>query len=138
MTRFGFINQLAIRASYGFVGSIDRNALPFSVLRKVSNYSYNGEKIMDRYDPSNPSIKWQRQENRNIGFDASLFNNRINLVVNYYNNDTRNLLDDKKIAASTGRISVTANVASVNNKGWEISLRTLNIRTDDLSWGDFS
>ncbi|MFR7874923.1 MAG: hypothetical protein ACLU4J_00105 [Butyricimonas paravirosa] len=94
--------------SYGFVGSIDRNALPFSVLRKVSNYSYNGEKIMDRYDPSNPSIKWQRQENRNIGFDASLLNNRINLVVNYYDNDTRNLLDDKKIAASTGRLSVAA------------------------------
>ena len=134
MTRFGFISQLAIRASYGFVGSIDRNALPFSVLRKVGNLTYDGEKIMDRYDPSNPSIKWQRQENRNIGFDASLFNNRINLVVNYYNNDTRNLLDDKKIAASTGRLSVAANVASVNNKGWEISLRTLNIRTDDFSW----
>ena len=134
MTRFGFINQLAFRVSYGFVGSIDRNALPFSVLRKVSNYSYNGEKIMDRYDPSNPSIKWQRQENRNIGFDASLLNNRINLVVNYYDNDTRNLLDDKKIAASTGRLSVAANVASVNNRGWEISLRTLNVRTTDFSW----
>lgn len=62
MTRFGFISQLAIRASYGFVGSIDRNALPFSVLRKVGNLTYDGEKIMDRYDPSNPSIKWQRQE----------------------------------------------------------------------------
>nr|WP_305145471.1 SusC/RagA family TonB-linked outer membrane protein [Butyricimonas paravirosa] len=134
MTRFGFINQFAFRVSYGFVGSIDRNALPFSVLRKVNNYSYNGEKIMDRYDPSNPSIKWQRQENRNIGFDASLFNNRINLVVNYYDNDTRNLLDDKKIAASTGRVSVSANVASLNNKGWEISLRTLNVRTTDFSW----
>lgn len=134
MTRFGFINQLAFRVSYGFVGSIDRNALPFSVLRKVNNYSYNGEKIMDRYDPSNPSIKWQRQENRNIGFDASLLNNRINLVVNYYDNDTRNLLDDKKIAASTGRLSVAANVASVNNRGWEISLRTLNIRSTDFSW----
>lgn len=56
------------------------------------------------------------------------------MVVNYYNNDTRNLLDEKKIAASTGRLAVTANVASVNNKGWEISLRTLNIRTDDFSW----
>ena len=89
---------------------------------------------MDRYDPSNPSIKWQRQENRNIGFDASLLNNRINLVVNYYDNDTRNLLDDKKIAASTGRLSVAANVASVNNRGWEISLRTLNVRTTDFSW----
>ena len=107
MTRFGFINQLSFRVSYGFVGSIDRNALPFSVLRKVSNYSYNGEKIMDRYDPSNPSIKWQRQENRNIGFDASMLNNRINIVVNYYNNDTRNLLDEKKIAASTGPVSYT-------------------------------
>ena len=134
MTRFGFINQLSFRVSYGFVGSIDRNALPFSVLRKVSNYSYNGEKIMDRYDPSNPSIKWQRQENRNIGFDASMLNNRINIVVNYYNNDTRNLLDEKKIAASTGRLSVAANVASLNNRGWEISLRTLNVRTTDFSW----
>lgn len=134
MTRFGFINQLSFRVSYGFVGSIDRNALPFSVLRKVSNFSYNGEKIMDRYDPSNPSIKWQRQENRNIGFDASMLNNRINLVVNYYNNDTRNLLDEKKIAASTGRLSVAANVASLNNRGWEISLRTLNVRTTDFSW----
>ncbi len=134
MTRFGFINQLAFRVSYGYVGSIDRNALPFSVLRKVENFTYNGERIMDRYDPSNPSIKWQRQENRNIGFDASLFNNRVNVVVNYYNNDTRNLLDDKKIAASTGRLSVTANVASVNNRGWEISVRTLNVRAKDFSW----
>lgn len=54
--------------------------------------------------------------------------------MNYYDNDTRNLLDDKKIAASTGRLSVAANVASVNNRGWEISLRTLNVRTTDFSW----
>ena len=130
-----FITQLALRCSYGFTGSIDRNALPFSRLGIDSGSNkYDGEKVMDRYYPSNPSIKWQRKEDRNIGFDLSLFNSRINLTVNYYNNDTRNLLDDKKIAFSTGRSSVSANVASVNNKGWEISLRTMNVRTDDFSW----
>ena len=61
--------------------------------------------------------QWQRQENRNIGFDASsYFNNRINLVVNYYNNDTRNLLDDKKIAASR-RLSGAAKCHSLIIKG---------------------
>ena len=136
MERFGFINQLSFRASYGFTGSIDHNALPFSVL-VAGGYTtmvYDGETIMNRYNPSNPSIKWQRKEDRNIGFDASLFNNRINLTVNYYNNDTRNLLDDKKIASSTGRTHVSANVASLNNTGWEISLRTLNVKTNDFSW----
>ena len=58
---------------------------------------YDGERSWTAMILYNPSIKWQRKEDRNIGFDASLFNNRINLTVNYYNNDTRNLLDDKKL-----------------------------------------
>lgn len=135
MSSVDWISQLAFRVSYGFTGSIDRNALPFSTMSKSSyNYTYDGEKILDRYYPSNPSVKWQRKQDRNFGFDASLFDNRINLTVNYYDNDTRNLIDDKKVAGSTGRLDLTANVASLNNRGWEVSLRTLNIRTDDFSW----
>ena len=89
---------------------------------------------MDEYIPGNPSIKWQRKEDRNFGFDASLVNNRINVSVNYYNNDTRNLLDDKMLGYSSGKKSIKANVASLRNTGWEFSLKTLNIRTDDFSW----
>lgn len=135
MAGVGFINQLAIRGSYGFTGSIDRNALPFSLLKKYkNNYTYDDIKLMDEYQPANPSVKWQRKEDRNIGVDISMLNNRFNFTVNYYNNDTRNLLDEKYISVSSGRPSITANVASLRNTGWELSLKTLNISTDDFSW----
>ena len=135
MENVWFVNQLALRVSYGFTGSIDRNALPFSLMiRNYSNYYYDGMELMDEYVPGNPSIKWQRKEDRNFGFDASLVNNRINVSVNYYNNDTRNLLDDKILGYSSGKKSIKANVASLRNTGWEFSVKTLNIRTDDFSW----
>lgn len=132
-----FINQLAIRGSYGYTGSIDRNALPFSLLIKnysYNNYTYDGIKLMDEYQPSNPSIKWQKKEDRNIGIDLSMLDNRLNLTVNYYRNDTRNLLDTKTLGVSSGRPSVTANVASLRNTGWEISFRSLNVKTEDFAW----
>ena len=104
------------------------------MIRNYSNYYYDGMELMDEYVPGNPSIKWQRKEDRNFGFDASLVNNRINVSVNYYNNDTRNLLDDKILGYSSGKKSIKANVASLRNTGWEFSVKTLNIRTDDFSW----
>ncbi|MEG2227491.1 MAG: SusC/RagA family TonB-linked outer membrane protein [Odoribacter sp.] len=135
MAGVDFVNQFSIRGSYGFTGSIDRNALPFSLLRKYSNnYTYDDIKLMDEYQPANPSIKWQRKEDRNIGLDFSILNNRVNFTMNYYNNDTRNLLDTKNVNLSSGRPKITANVASLRNSGWEFSLRTLNVSTDDFSW----
>lgn len=134
MSKVKFIDQFAFRFSYGFTGSIDRSALPFSVLRKTANYTYDGEKIRDRYDPSNPSIKWQRKEDLNFGLDLSMLNNRVNFTVNYYDNKTRNLIDTKNVAASTGRNQIKANVASLRNTGWELSLKTVNVRAKDFSW----
>lgn len=135
MSSVRWINQLAIRGSYGFTGSIDRSALPFSVLYKNStSLVYDGEKIFDRYTPANPSIKWQRKEDTNIGLDLSVLDNRINFTANYYNNNTRNLMDTKKVAASSGRSEIMANVASLNNRGWELSLKTVNVRVKDFMW----
>lgn len=134
MSNLPFFNQLALRASYGYTGNIDRRALPFSYMQKVNNYSYDGEKLMDRYYPANPSIKWQRKEDISFGLDLSVLNHRINFTVNYYNNTTRDVLGENKVAASTGRQSIKANIASLRNKGWELSLRTVNIRTRDFTW----
>lgn len=134
MERFSAIDLLSIRASYGFTGSIDRSVLPFSIMAKRENFTYDGEKIFDRFSPASPPVKWQKKEDRNIGLDASLFGHRINLTVNYYNNEIRDLIGADRIAASTGRTSVKSNVASIRNTGLELSLRTMMIRTKNLSW----
>lgn len=129
-----FIDVLSVRASYGFTGSIDRNAYPFTVMAYKNARRYNGELVPFQVDPANPNIKWQKKEDRNVGLDASLFKNRLNFSVNYYNNDTRNLLDDKKVSISSGRPSVTANVSSLKNSGWEFSLTTVNVDYKDFRW----
>lgn len=135
MENLPIFNQLAIRASYGYTGSIDRDALPFSrLVMNYRNYTYDGIKLMDEYAAANPSIKWQRTQDRSFGLDLSMFNNRLNATVNYYNKVTRDLLDRKYVPLSSGFQSITANVASLRNSGWEFSLKTLNIKTTDFSW----
>lgn len=130
-----FINQLAIRGSYGYTGSIDRNVLPFSTMElSSSRYTYDGMRILDRYFPANPSVKWQRKEDKNIGFDASVLNNRINFSANYYNNDTRDIIGTNSVAMSSGLRKISANVASIRNSGYELSLKTVNVRTKDFAW----
>ena len=131
-----WINQLALRVSYGYVGSIDRNALPFSTMSKVesSAFLWDGERVMDRYYPSNPSIKWQKTEDRSVGIDISMLNHRVNLTVGYYDRISTDVLGSNKLPLSTGRHEMVANIASLSNTGWEFGLRTTNVRTRNFSW----
>ena len=129
-----FVNVLSLRGSYGFTGSIDRNAYPFTLMTYGSLRYYDGIQLPIDVMPGNPSVKWQKKEDRSIGLDFSLFNNRINGTVNYYCNDVNNLLGDKKIPYSTGRGSVVANLSSLRNSGWEFSLNTVNIDHENFRW----
>lgn len=137
MENLKFIDVLALRASYGYTGSIDRSALPFSTISAPMTSSanrYNGETAYQVYRPGNPDIKWERKEDRSAGIDMSLFKNKFNATINYYNNVTRDLLNTKTVAPSSGRATVVANVSSVRNAGWEVTLKTSNIQTKNFSW----
>lgn len=129
-----FVNVLSLRGSYGFTGSIDQNAYPFTLMTYGSLRYYDGIQLPIDVMPGNPSVKWQKKEDRSIGLDFSLFNYRINGTVNYYCNDVNNLLGDKKIPYSTGRGSVVANLSSLRNSGWEFSLNTVNIDHENFRW----
>lgn len=129
-----FIDRLAVRASFGYTGSIDRNAYPFTLLAYSATRLYKGEKVPTAITPGNPSIKWQKKRDKSIGIDFSLFEDRVYGTVNYYNNDTKDLLNYTSVPVSSGRTNVKANVASLKNEGWEFSLTTTNIRTEHFNW----
>lgn len=135
MRAFSFVDVLSVRGSYGYTGSIDHNAYPFTILEYGNlSYDYEGIKVPNTITPGNPSIKWQRKQDRSMGLDFSLFRNRLNGSVNYYNNVTRDLLDTKVVAWSAGRGEVKANVASLRNAGWEFSLNTVNVDYKTFRW----
>lgn len=129
-----FISQLAFRVSYGYTGSIDKNALPYNVLSYLSSNKFMDTVIPSYVSPKSPSIKWQKKEDRSFGLEIAFFKNRLQFIVNYYNNVIRDLLDTKTLPASSGITNVKYNSSSVMNEGWEFNMQTANISTRNFTW----
>lgn len=66
--------------------------------------------------------------------DLGLYNNRINLVADFYSKQTHDLLLDAPVPSSSGYTTVTRNIGSMENKGLEVSLNTVNIDHKNLTW----
>ncbi len=82
----------------------------------------------------NPDLKHETQDTWEVGADLRFLNNRLGLDVTYFKNDNTDLLLSVPIAASSGFTSVFKNAASMESKGWEVSLNAAPIQTDDFNW----
>ena len=137
MRNQNWINELALRFSYGYTGSIDKQALPFNVLTYSMNSEFMDNLVPSFITPKNPSVKWQKKEDRSLGVDLAFFKNRLRATVNYYNTVTSDLLDQKTLPISVGISSIRYNSSSVRNYGWELSFHSINIRKGDFAWSTF-
>lgn len=133
-SKCSWMNELALRFSYGYTGSIDKQALPYNVLSYAFSHDFLGYEVPSNIRPKNPSIKWQKKQDRNFGVDVAVLKNRIRATFNYYNNVMRNVLDTKTLPISVGINSIRFNSASMRNYGFEVNLRTINLRYKDFSW----
>ncbi len=137
-----FLNNLKFRVGYGTAGNnnIDNNM--YATTYGAGHYGYNGEDYIT-YIPGkvlgNRDLQWEKTTTTNIALDMSLFNSRFNLSVDWYNNESSNLLINNKIPTSTGYSTQIQNIGSVRNRGIEITLNTTNIKTKDFMWStDFN
>ena len=144
MRRMKFINDLKLRVSYGLTGNNrvgDYSA--WQTLNIASDYySFNngtpGETVVPN-SLGNPDLKWESTEQVDAGVDLRILKNRISLTVDWYQKITRDLLLNANLPYSTGYRTVYKNVGSVRNRGLEITLNTVNIRTRDFEWtSDFN
>lgn len=83
---------------------------------------------------ANQKLKWETTEQFDLGIDLGFLNDRINLTMDYYIKTTKDLLLSADIPASSGFSNATLNVGELQNKGLEITLETMNIKTKDFSW----
>lgn len=129
------ISELKLRASYGAVGNFNIGDFQYLGLIGETTYSPDGELVQGQAQTSfgNPELKWERTQSYDIGVELSLFENRINLVLDYYQKKTNDLLYNLSIPAITGFTSTIVNVGDVSNKGVEVELNTYNL-TGALKW----
>ncbi len=135
-----FINNLKLRLSYGTAGSDNISSSLWketweSVASSSTHYPIGGV-LGTSYQPegllSNPDLKWETTISRNIGIDYSILNNRVYGVIETYWNTTKDLLIAVPIDETTGYSYQFQNFGQTSNKGFEISVGTDIIRSNDF------
>lgn len=115
-----WIDQLKLRGSMGYTGSQNFNSyMSMSTWQYYSSSFYNGNAGAYLMTMANPNLKWQKKNDKDVGFDFMGFNHRLSLRFDYYTAVTDDLLTDVTIAPSTGFNSYKANLGKVQNNGIE-------------------
>ena len=136
------VQNLKLRAGYGVAGNNKIENNMYATTYGSGHYGINGSDYIT-YVPGttlgNEKLKWEKTKTVNIGLDFSILNSRVNLGVDWYNNESANLLIKNKIPTSTGYSNQYQNIGSIRNRGVEIVLNSTNIRTKDFTWSmDFN
>ena len=66
--------------------------------------------------------------------DLSLFNDRVTVGMDYFIKNTKDLLYDRPLHTTTGFSSITQNIGSMRNTGFEFNVESHNIMNDRFSW----
>lgn len=133
-----------LRLSYGQNGNRSL-ANPYIALANLANgattqgyVDANGSYIQYYYlridRMANPRLQWEKTTAYNIGLDLAFLNNRITTTLDYYYMPTTNMIMSQSLPDFSGFTSITTNLGEVQNKGFEISVNTQNIRTSNFSW----
>lgn len=124
------ITNLKLRGSYGITGNQEIGNYKSLAQLKQKQYIYNDALMKGFYETvGNPSLKWERTKQFDIGFDLSLWD-RVHLNVDYYSRMTNDLLYDVPIPSTSGFATILSNIGKVSNKGFEVALsgRVLDLK----------
>ena len=136
MKDIDWITSLKLRAGWGMVGN-DRIPNYLSMdLYSASRYGVGShqEIAMQPSHLSNPDLRWEASATTNVGVDASFLKERINVTVDAFIKDSKDLLMLQDLALSSGFASQWQNVGKIRNKGLEITVRSININKRNFSW----
>ncbi len=127
------ISNLSLRASYGVNGTLPPSNYGW---RSLTGY---GSKYMETAggalsNVADESLSWETNYATDVALEFGLFENRLYGTIEYFNRDSKDLLQSVPISRVTGFGSTLKNIGSINNKGIEVSLGGDIISTRDITW----
>lgn len=130
------INLLKLRASWGMSGNDRIGYSDYLSTFATGNTAYGNSTSISIYPSNyaNPELKWETTKAWDFGFDLSLFSNRVQFNADYYINRTDDLLYSLVLPSATGFNTTKTNLASLENRGWELDLTTVNISKSNFTW----
>ena len=127
------INDIKLRASYAIVGN-PLTGFPYLSLYGAAPYGAVSGNAINLV--GNPELQWETNKKLNVGVDMSFFSSRLNLVVDYFQNNNDDLVLQAPTPPSVGipGNTISRNIGSMQNKGWEFALTGDVVRNNDFTW----
>ena len=142
--KFKWLNDLKLRVGYGTLGNDNISSFGFLttyVFNSGDGYPIDGSNT--NYSPglkhqivANPKIKWEQSATTDVGLDATMFGNKLNVVLDVYNRKTIDLLYLKQLDPSLyGNVDKQpVNIGNMTNKGIDLSVSYKDNLTKDLKF----
>jgi TonB-linked SusC/RagA family outer membrane protein len=130
-----FLSFGKLRISDGTTGSDQIGDYEYFDTYSTTPYPYNGTSGLTLTRLVNPNYSWEKTRKFESALDLGFFKDRILISTTYYNNSSSNQLVGYPLPVITGQSSVQANLpATVQNTGWEFTLNSINIKSNQISW----
>ncbi|WP_185290600.1 SusC/RagA family TonB-linked outer membrane protein [Chryseobacterium lactis] len=136
-----FFSDLKLRLSYGKTGQQDIGG----DYEWMQTYTYSqsnalyqlGNQFYQTIRPNgyDPNLKWETTSTYNLGLDFGILKNRISGSVEVYKRSTDDLLNKISVAAGSNLTNmIFTNIGSMENKGLELTLNTIPVKTGNWQW----
>jgi len=124
-----------IRTSFGITGSDQIGNYQYLDTYESTGNNYNGSIGLQPTRLFNPKYAWETNIKFEVALEIGIFNDRLFFTTGWYNNKSSNQLIGLPLPGTTGFSSLQANLdATVQNKGFEFTLRSVNFETKDFNW----
>ncbi len=142
MQNLSWVDYLKLRAAYGSVGN-DASAPTYASMA-LFDFGWplaGGTAILQPSQLAPDHIKWESTNTLDVALEGSLFNDRFNFSIGYYNKRNSDLLFWVPVPLSSGTLDnsgavpeVLQNIGTMQNIGWELGFGVDIIRNKDLKW----
>jgi TonB-linked SusC/RagA family outer membrane protein len=126
-----FFDLLKLRASYGLSGNDDIGN--YNARQTYTSQNLLGLEGLVRSGFGNNQLQWEQVQKLNVGIDAGILNERINITVDAYQNKTNKMLVYETTPAASGMSSTLSNSGAMTTQGIEASVNA-RILNKDFKW----
>ena len=128
------VSLIKPRISYGLNGNVNGIG-NFDVYGKYGSVgAYNGNLGYLNTGVVNSKLRWEKSHTFELGLDLGFFNNRIHMIMDYYDRTTSDLLTDVNLPEYTGFPSFKTNLGTISNRGFELEAKVNLLTRKDWSW----
>lgn len=128
-----YVSRFKLRASYGETGN-NNIGIEDTQGKYTAGYQYAGSAGLLNTKLPNYNLKWETTSSFDVGFDMGIFDNRINVLFDYYYKKSFDRLYNKNLPSFTGFSSIITNFGTYINEGFEFEISAKALEIQDFRW----